>query len=268
MSRAPHLGRSGEWLCRPQESRQRPGPQPAPNQYHLLYRAYLLVAVRDELVSDEVQNPSATSITQYCTAPIVHPIQRRHTSILTVNEVIRINLLHMSATIRLLLGLLQHSKRFLYHLLRLRLSHYTQLLKVASIEFPHRRMLAYDLIHPRLCKGWLISFVMSPATIADQIDQDVLMKMIAIGMRHAYRRHTGIRIVGVHMNNGNLKSLRQIASKVRRATILRLRSKTKLVVHDNMYCTPDPIAIKMPQVQCLRYHSFTWKGSITMNQDR
>src|SRR6266568_5537529 len=76
MSRAPHLGRSGEWLCRPQESRQRPGPQPAPNQYHLLYRAYLLVAVRDELVSDEVQNPSATSITQYCTAPIVHPIQQ------------------------------------------------------------------------------------------------------------------------------------------------------------------------------------------------
>src|SRR6266571_2709235 len=173
----------------------------------------------------------------------------------------------MSATIRLLLGLLQHSKRFLYHLLRLRLSHYTQLLKVASIEFPHRRMLAYDLIHPRLCKGWLISFVMSPATIADQIDQDVLMKMIAIGMRHAYCCQTGIRIVGIHMDDRNFKSLRQIACEVRRATILRIRCKTKLVVHDDMHCAANPVAIEMPQIQCLRYHSFTWKGGITVNQD-
>src|SRR5438067_349226 len=72
-------------------------------------------------------------------------------------------------------------------------------------------MLPYDLIHLRLCEGRFISFVMSPATIADQIDQDVLMKTVTIGMGHAYRRQTRIRIVGVHMNDRYLKSHRHKA---------------------------------------------------------
>ena len=50
---------------------------------------------------------------------------------------------------------------------------------------------------------------------AAEIEQHILMELVAIGIRQANRRQTGIGIIGVDVNAGNLEAFCQIAGEVR-----------------------------------------------------
>src|SRR5581483_7147601 len=129
-------------------------------------------------------------------------------------------------------------------------------------------MRAYRIIHLRLRESGFIALVVSPAPVAHQVNQEILMEAIPIGVSHTHSREGGFGIIGIDMYDGYFKAFRQVAGKVRRARITRLRRKAKLVVQNNMNGSTNSIALQVPQVEGFGYNAFAGEGRIAMNQDR
>ncbi len=68
-----------------------------------------------------------------------------------------------------------------------------------------------DLIHARLRVGRLVAFVVPVAAVADQVDQKVFAELLAVSEGHAGGGDAGFGIVGVDMDDGDLKAFGQVA---------------------------------------------------------
>src|SRR5262249_52789538 len=118
--------------------------------------------------------------------------------------------------------------------------------EVASIEFTHSGMRRDGLVHLRLRKSRFIAFVVSPAAVTYQVNQYVLVKLVAVRLGQLHCRQGGIGIIGIHMDDRDLKSLGQVTCKVGRATISRFSSKAELVVYDYMNGATHIVALEVP----------------------
>src|SRR5579871_1598262 len=70
------------------------------------------------------------------------------------------------------------------------------------------------------------------------------------------------------MDDWNLKAFRQIAGEVRRAPLVSFCGKTKLIIRNNMYRAPRPVAWQPPEVERFGNDALAREGSITVNQNR
>ena len=66
-------------------------------------------------------------------------------------------------------------------------------------------------VHQRLRECGLVSFVVPVPAVADQIDEEVALELLAVRDRETRRFHARFGIVGVHVNDRNLESARQAA---------------------------------------------------------
>src|SRR6266567_5248847 len=120
-------------------------------------------------------------------------------------------------------------------------------------------------IHVRLSEGRFVTFIVAPTAVAHQVDQDILMELIAEGICQAYGYQACIGIISVHMDDGNPKTLGQVTCKMRRASLFRSSGKAKLIVDNNVDSTTNPVTREAPEVQGFGNNSFTWKSRIPMN---
>src|SRR5579859_1830707 len=141
------------------------------------------------------------------------------------------------------------------------------LLKLPCIQFAYRGMIANDIIGLRLRKRGFIAFIMAPTPIANQVNQNVLMKVITKGVGNAYGHQTCMRIVRIHMNDGNFKAFRQITSEMGRTTILWQGSKAKLIIRDNMNGSAHPVTIQTPHIERFRHNALAGERGITMDEN-
>ena len=81
-------------------------------------------------------------------------------------------------------------------------------------------MLADLLIHQRLRERRFVPFVVTPAAVTDQIDEEIALEGRAIGEGQPRRLDAGHRIVGIDVDDGNLEAARQ-AARVRRCCTTR-----------------------------------------------
>src|SRR5712691_3316608 len=124
-----------------------------------------------------------------------------------------------------------------------------------------------DLIHTWLCEGWFVTLVMSPTAVAYEINQDVFVEVIAVGMSQSDCRQRSSGIISIGMDQGNLKTFSQITGKKGRAALFRLCGETKLVVHNDMNGPTYPVAAQMPEIEGFCYDTLTGEGCIAMNED-
>src|SRR5579875_212425 len=124
------------------------------------------------------------------------------------------------------------------------------------------------LIHDRLGERGFITLVMSPAPVANQVDQDILMEPVAVSMRYTHSCESSFRVIGIHMNNGHLESFGQIACEERRATIFRFGCKSELVVQNDMDGSTYPVAAQLSEIQRLSDNALAGESRITMNENR
>src|SRR5207245_11583204 len=103
---------------------------------------------------------------------------------------------------------------------------------------------------------------MPPTTIAHQVNQHIFMEVVSIRLAQAYRGETRVRVICINMNNGDFKSLRQVASELRGSAIFRLSCKAKLVVHNDVNGPTDQVAMVLPQVLCLCYKTLQYTCSL------
>ena len=110
---------------------------------------------------------------------------------------------------------------------------------------PHlarRRVRADRLVQLRLRERRLVGLVVTPAAIAHEVDQHVLRELVAIRHREPHRDEARFGIIGVHVHDRHLESLRRIARVARRPRVDRIGREAHLVVHDEVHRPADAIS--------------------------
>ena len=79
-------------------------------------------------------------------------------------------------------------------------------------------------VEQRLREGWLVALVVAPAPIADQVNQEILVEALPVGMGQCGRGETGLRIVGVDVHDRDLEALGEVAGVEGGARLVRRRS--------------------------------------------
>src|SRR5215471_11960302 len=90
------------------------------------------------------------------------------------------------STVRISFGLFQLSEGLFYHGISLPQWHNSLAIELTSIQFTHSGMSTNGLIHLRLRKCRFIPFIMTPAAISYQVDQNILTELITIGMSQTH----------------------------------------------------------------------------------
>ena len=104
-------------------------------------------------------------------------------------------------------------------------------------------MLLDLLVHLGLRVSGLVGLVVSEAPVADQVDQDVVAELLAEGERQANRADAGCHVVGVDVDDRNVKALGQIGRPGRGARIVGIGGETNLVVLDDVNRAADRVAV-------------------------
>jgi hypothetical protein len=76
--------------------------------------------------------------------------------------------------------------------------------QTVGIQFAQRRMLADGAVHERLRGRGLVRLVVAQAPVADQVDDDVLVKALAVTQRQTAHKNHGLGIIRVHMQDRRL----------------------------------------------------------------
>ena len=139
--------------------------------------------------------------------------------------------------------------------------------ELSGPDLTHRGVIADGLVHQRLRVGRLVALVVPKAAVADEVDHEVLVELLAVGVGHPRRRHARLGIVGVDVDHGDLEPLGQVARVGRRAGVLTLRGEPELVVGDDVDGAAGPVAWQPAQVQRLRRDPLAGERRIPVQQD-
>ena len=85
--------------------------------------------------------------------------------------------------------------------------------QLLRVHVPHGRVALDPLVHQRLGVGRLVALVVAVAAVADQIDQRVLMELVAVRHRQPHRAEARLGVVGVDVDDRNVESLGQVGRR-------------------------------------------------------
>ena len=87
------------------------------------------------------------------------------------------------------------------HRIRLFLRNDSLFYQALRPDFADTGMTADFLVHQGLREGGFLALIMPVAAVADQIYQEILAEFVAVSAGHFRHRDTGLRLVGVDMDN-------------------------------------------------------------------
>ena len=151
----------------------------------------------------------------------------------------------------------------------------TLFLQALGIQRHGGRVLLDRLVHHRAGYRRLVGLVVTPAAVAADVDDDVLVELVAEVHRQARDEHHRLRIVAVHMEHRRFQHLGQVGAVARRARLAaRLgldrvrRGEADLVVDDHMQRAAGAVALGVRQLQRLHDHALAGEGGVAVDQDR
>src|SRR5881296_3354815 len=131
-----------------------------------------------------------------------------------------------------------------------------------------RRPLGGDLlVHHRLREGRIIELVVPVTAVADEVDEDVLLEALAEADGEAGRLHRGLGVVAVHVEDGRLDDLGDVARVGGEAVRLGRRREADLVVDDDVHRAARAVAVELGEPERLGHHSLTGESRIAVHED-
>src|SRR5215469_1062816 len=128
--------------------------------------------------------------------------------VMTIQAICIFLLKGLQTGISLAPGFLEDGKSLLLHRLDFLLRNAALLLQATRIDFAYGWMRTDDLVHLWLREGGFVALVVSPAAVAYQVDKNIFMKLVAVGMSHTHRHQRSIWIIGIHVDHGDFKTFR------------------------------------------------------------
>ncbi len=159
-------------------------------------------------------------------------------------------------------------ERLLEHLLRRRLVDDAFGEEPLRVRLAHRRLLGDALGLQRLGVRGLVLLVVTESPVADEIDDDVVSELLAIGECEPDRRDGRLGIVGVDVDDRHVEALRQVARVARRASLGGIRREADLVVGDEVKRPARRVAVERVQVERLRDDALPREGRVAVDEDR
>ncbi|MPL74173.1 hypothetical protein SDC9_19983 [bioreactor metagenome] len=132
-----------------------------------------------------------------------------------------------------------------------------------------RGLVALDaLVHLRVGEHRLVAFVVTEAAIAEDVDDHVLVELLAELGRHLGSVHHCFRIVAVHMEDRGFHHQRDVGRVGRGAREMRRGGEADLVVHHDVDGAAGAVAADARELEAFRHHALTGEGRVTMQQHR
>ena len=138
-------------------------------------------------------------------------------------------------------------------------------LGVELADRAHRVDLA---VHQRLGVARVVALVVPVASVADHVDDDVLVEPLAERDRQPCRSDTGFRIVTVDMEDRGLDHLGDVGRVEGRSGSLGTRGEAHLIVDHDMNRSADAISREAREVERLGDDALTGEGRVAMDQHR
>ena len=129
-------------------------------------------------------------------------------------------------------------------------------------------MRADCFVHFWLGDCWLIAFVMPSTSIANDINDDILLKSHSIVERHLGHKQNGNWVITVYMEDWGLHHFCDFRAITRRPSVLTFTNGvTDLIINNNVQRPTRIKASGLRHLKGLHDNPLTRKGCITMNVD-
>lgn len=131
-------------------------------------------------------------------------------------------------------GLLQHTPNPLLVFLNVMLSESSTSNEELGILGQWGRLILDGLVHPRLGERRLIGLVVTVTTVADNVDNNILLPLGPVVSSQLADEVDGLDVVAVDVEDGGIDGLGDIGRIWCRTRESRISGETDLVVHDEM----------------------------------
>jgi hypothetical protein len=128
-------------------------------------------------------------------------------------------------------------------------------------------LLSNLLVHKRLGEGRLIDFVVTKASVANNIKDDILVEGLTPFNSETASLEDGLGIITVNVEYGGTVALDNVCAVQATTRGRGVGSETDLVVDDNVNGTTSGAHWKTRHVNSLINNTLTSEGSITVNLD-
>ena len=122
--------------------------------------------------------------------------------------------------------------------------------------------------HLGLRVGGLVGLVVAPAAVADQVDQDVVAELVAVGEGEPDGGDAGGDVVGVDVDDRDVEALGEVGRPAGGARLVRIGREADLVVLDQVDRAADRVAVEALEVQRLRHDALAGEGGVAVQDDR
>jgi hypothetical protein len=139
--------------------------------------------------------------------------------------------------------------------------------ELVGVDVEDRLGLTDALVHQRLSEHRLVDFVVTVATVADDIDDDVLVEGGAPFSSHAANVHDRLGVVRVDVENRSVDDTGDVGTVSGRTRVTRIGGETNLVVDDDVDGSVGGVVGQVRQMHCLEDDSLTAEGGVTVEHD-
>ena len=123
-------------------------------------------------------------------------------------------------------------------------------------------------VHLRLRERRLVRLVVTEAPVADHVDDDVLVELLAEREGELDDPHAGLGVVPVHVEDRRLHHLGDVGRVDARTTEIRRGGEPELVVDDDVDRSAHLVARHLGEVQRLGDHALARERGITVHEHR
>ena len=94
------------------------------------------------------------------------------------------------------------------------------------------------------------------------------MEFVSVLHRPARDADGGVRILGIHVEDGDRQALGHVGSESRGRRVFGIGGKSNQVVHDHVHRAPHRVAVQVGQVERFRRRTLAGKSRVAVQQHR
>lgn len=163
--------------------------------------------------------------------------------------------------------LLQHAPHPLLMLFNILLGKSTFLEQLVNVDVNLRRLRIDALVHQGLGKRGLVSLVVTMLSVADQVNDNIVLELGAPVGSELTDKVDSLNIVGIDVEDGGVNSLGDIRAVSSRASETRVRGEANLVVDNEVNGTTSGESRERVEAKTFVDDTLGGKGSITVKQN-
>lgn len=135
------------------------------------------------------------------------------------------------------------------------------------INSSDRSHLGNLLVHERLSEAGLIELVVTHLTVTNEVDDDVMVELLAVLRSDLEAVVNVLHAVSVDMEDGSADSLGEVRGVHVTATLGGHGGETNLVVHDDVDGATDAVVLQVLHLHGLVDDTLTGESGVTVNED-